>query len=308
MDQLRDVRRRSLLASMACTPAILGCPRRLQAHDQFAVVVTFSILRDLASTIAGAQIEVTALVGPDADTHSYQGKPLDVQRVAQASLLVSNGMGFEQWLPRVLGAARFAGRHVVASDGVTPLMRAAIPGSPKLMLDPHCWNDVSNTRRYVANILSGLASVDAPNADAHRMRASAFDDRLVTLDQWVRRQIGRVPAEKRRVITSHDAFGYFARAYGVEFLSVRGLNAEQEPSARDVAALIGLVRKQRIRALFFENLGNPTQIEQIARDSGGIIGQELYPDALSMPNGPAPTYEALMRHNVTALVDGMLQN
>jgi zinc/manganese transport system substrate-binding protein len=130
----------------------------------------------------------------------------------------------------------------------------------------------------------------------------------VALDQWVRGQIGKVPTEKRRVITSHDAFGYFGRAYGVEFLAVRGLNAEQEPSAREIAALIGLVRKQRIRALFFENLRNPTLIEQIARDSGGIVGQKLYPDALSTPDGPAPTYEALIRHNVTVLVEGMLQN
>lgn len=299
--------RRSLLGA-ACLPAIPAASRTLLARSRIELVATFSILRDLAATIAGEEAEVAALVGNDGDTHSYQSKPADVQCVTRATLLVSNGLGFEPWLPRILGAARFAGRHVVASDGIVPLMFAAHAGAADRVTDPHCWHDVANTRRYVANIASGLAAVDAANASVYRERANTFDRRLATLDAWVREQIARVPRDKRRVITGHDAFGYFAKAYGVEFLGVRGVNPEHEPSAQEIAALITLVRKQRIKALFFENLGSPALIEQIARDSGGVVGRELYPDALSSSAGPASSYEALMRHNVSALVAGMLGN
>jgi zinc/manganese transport system substrate-binding protein len=299
--------RRRLLGT-ACLPLLTMGGRAARALSRPEVVATFSVLRDLAATIAGGEADVAALVGNDGDTHSYQSRPVDVQRLSRASLLVSNGLGFEQWLPRILGAGHFAGRQVVASEGVVPLVHATSPGAADRMLDPHCWHDVANARRYVANITAGLEAVDAANTPAYRDRAGAVDARLAALDAWVRAEIARVPPDKRRVITGHDAFGYFAHAYGVEFLAVRGMNAEQEPSARDVAALITLVRKQKTRALFFENLGSPVLIEQIARDSGGVVGPALYPDALSPPSGPAATYEAMMRHNVSALVAGMLQN
>ncbi len=293
---------------MVCLPAIPGGSRASLAHGPLEVVVTFSILRDLTATIAAGVAEVTSLVGDDGDTHSYQSKPADVQCVSRAKLLISNGMGFERWLPRLLGAAQFSGRHVSASEGIAPHIFATGLGAAGQIPDPHCWHDVANARRYVANIALGLEAVDAANASGHRERAQLFDRRLAALDVWVRQQIGQVPRNKRRVITNHDAFGYFGRAYDVEFLAVRGMNPEHEPSAREIAALITLVRKQKIKALFFENLGSPALVEQIARDSGGMVGQELYPDALSSPAGPAASYEALMRHNVSALVAGMREN
>lgn len=299
--------RRSLLAG-ACLSAIPVRSRASLARSRTEVVVTFSILRDLTATLSDGVAEVTSLVGDDGDTHSYQGKPADAQGVSRAALLVSNGLGFEPWLPRLLDAARFAGRHVTASDGVVPRTFAGGLGTAGRVLDPHCWHDVTNARRYVANIAAGLEAVDAANASGYRERAKRFDRRLAALDAWVRQQIGQVPRDKRRVITNHDAFGYFGRAYDVEFLAVRGLNPDHEPSAREMAALITLIRAQKTRALFFENLGSPALVEQIARDSGGVIGRELYPDALSPPDGPASTYEALMRHNVSALVAGMREN
>jgi zinc/manganese transport system substrate-binding protein len=299
--------RRSLLVA-AYLPALLGSSRTLLARSRTEAVVTFSILRDLTATLAGGMAEVMSLVGDDGDTHSYQSKPADARCVSRATLLVSNGMGFEPWLPRLLGAAGFAGRHVLASEGIVPRTFATGLGAAGRIPDPHCWHDVANARRYVANIAAGLEAVDAANASGYRERTRLFDRRLATLDAWVRQQIGRVPRDKRRVITNHDAFGYFGRAYDVEFLAVRGINPEHEPSAREMAALITLIRKQKIRALFFENLGSPALVEQIARDSGGVVGRELYPDALSPPAGPASSYEALMRHNVSALVAGMREN
>lgn len=297
--------RRSLLGA-ACLQALPGGSRASLAHSQPDVVATFSILRDFVVKIAGQEAEVATLVGNDGDTHTYEGRPADVQRIARARMLVSNGMGFEPWLPRLLSAAHFSGLHVGASDGITPLMRAMSENPKALIPDPHCWHDVANARRYVGNIVSGFEAADRRNTPAYRERARDFDDRLLALDRWVREQIGQVPPDKRRVITDHDAFGYFAHAYGVEFLAARGLDAGREPSAKEIGVLINLIRSHRVKVLFFENLRSPALIETIARDSGGIVGQELYSDALSSTDGPASSYEALMRHNVSALVAGMM--
>jgi len=299
---------RRALVGAASLASLAWRARSALAHGRGGTVTTFSILQDLTATISGAGVSVRALVGANADAHSYQGRLSDGQAVEQATLLVSNGLGFEEWLPRLLSAVRFTGRHVVASDGIAPLMRASRPGAEATVADPHCWHDVANARRYVVNIAAALEAVDPADASAHRARAAAFDGRLAALDSWIRYQIAQVPSDKRRVIVSHDAFGYFARAYGVEFLAVRGINPERDPAARDIADLIALARRERIKALFVENLGNAAFIRQIARDSEGYVGEKLFSDSLSTPDGPVPTYEALMRHNVSTLVAGMLRN
>ncbi|MEY2933831.1 MAG: hypothetical protein RL033_4580, partial [Pseudomonadota bacterium] len=174
--------------------------------------------------------------------------------------------------------------------------------------DPHCWQDVACARRYVANIANGLAAADAANAAAYRARAEHYDQRLAALDTWIRREIGTVPAERRQAITGHSSFRYFARAYSVRFDAPRGYNTGSEPTARDVANLIRQVREQKTKALFIENMTNPALVAEIARDSGAVVGPPLYSDALSRSDGPAPTYEAMMRHNVAALVAGMKKN
>lgn len=302
----KSLGRRSVLRA-AMVPALAG-PFSVQAGNRTAIVATFSILHDLVALVAGAEARVVALVGANGDTHAYQATPVDAQAVSRAALLVSNGLGFEKWLPRLLDAARFAGHHVVASEGVLPMLRTPASGGANNLPDPHCWHDVANARHYVANIAAGLTIVDEANAPSFRDRARVADERLAALDSWVRAQIAQVAPDKRRVITSHDAFGYFGRAYGVQLIALQGMDPEREPTPQEMAAIITRVRDQGIKALFFEHLGNPRLVEQIARDAGAVIGPALYADALSLPSGPASTYEALMHHNVTALVAGMLSN
>jgi zinc/manganese transport system substrate-binding protein len=304
--------RRHLLAGAAAAfalPAVLPAV----AQGRTKVVATFSILADLTSQVAGDRIELAVLVGADIDAHTYQPKPADARAVAAAQAMVSNGLGFEGWIERLAKAAPFKGRAIVASTGV-PTLKAE-PGQGHAHghghahgPDPHCWQDVGRARRYVSNIVAGLAAADAANAAFYRERGQAYDQQLATLDSWVKAEIARVPASQRRAITGHDSFRYFAQAYGVQFQAPRGFTTESEPSAKDVAALIRQVRDQKIKALFVENMSNPGLVEQIARESGGVIGARLYSDALSGPDGPASTYEAMMRHNVTALVAGMLKN
>ncbi|WP_422009657.1 metal ABC transporter solute-binding protein, Zn/Mn family [Reyranella sp.] len=283
------------------------------AQSPMKAVATFSILGDLLAEVAGDKVELSVVVGPDIDAHAYQPRPTDARALADAKVLVSNGLGFEGWIDRLAKAAPFKGKAIVASAGVATLKAGADHGhshghSHGQGLDPHCWQDVQRVRTYVANIAQGLAEADPPNAAYYRERAQAFDRRLAELDAWVKAEIARVPADKRQAITGHDSFRYFATAYGVKFQSPRGYNTSSEPSARDVAALIREVREHRIKALFVENMTNPGLIDQIARESGAVVGPRLYTDALSGPDGPAPTYEKMMRHNVTALVAGMSKN
>ena len=283
------------------------------AQTPIKAVATFSILGNLLAEVAGDKAELSVVVGPDIDAHAYQPRPSDARALADAKVLVSNGLGFEGWIDRLAKAAPFKGKAVVASTGVATI--PAAPGGGHAHghshghgPDPHCWQDVQRVRTYVANIAKGLAEADPPNAAHYRDRAQAFDRRLVELDAWVKEEIAKVPADKRRAITGHDSFRYFSSAYGVKFQSPRGYNTSSEPSARDVAALIREAREQRIKALFVENMTNPGLVDQIARESGAVVGPRLYTDALSGPDGPAPTYEKMMRHNVTALVAGMLKN
>lgn len=295
------------------TPALLAVAPPASAQAPIKAVATFSILGDLLAEVAGDKVELSVVVGPDIDAHAYQPRPTDARALADAKVLVSNGLGFEGWIDRLAKAAPFKGKAIVATAGVATLKPGADHGhshghSHGQGPDPHCWQDVQRARIYVANIAKGLAEADPPNAAHYRERAEAFDRRLVALDAWVKAEIARVPADKRRAITGHDSFRYFSSAYGVKFQSPRGYNTSSEPSARDVATLIREVREQRIKALFVENMTNPGLIDQIARESGGVVGPRLYTDALSGPDGPAPTYEKMMRHNVTALVAGMLKN
>jgi zinc/manganese transport system substrate-binding protein len=266
------------------------------ADPKLMVVATFSILADLVREVGGDAVEIVTLVGPDGDAHTYQPRPGDARSLAGAKVLVSNGLGFEGWIDRLADAAGFKGTRIVASAGA--------PSDA----DPHCWQDVACARRYIANIAEGLAAADPTHASGYRARAERYDHRLATLDAWIRHEIAGVPEARRQAITGHSSFRYFARAYDVRFSAPRGYSTDSEPTARDVANLIRQVREQKVKALFIENMSNPTLVAEIARDSGAVIGPRLYSDALSKPDGPAPTYEAMMRHNVTALVQGMQKN
>jgi zinc/manganese transport system substrate-binding protein len=293
---------------------VLAASQPATAQQRLKVVATFSILADMVANIGGELIELSVLVGPDADAHTYQPTPAEARVLAASHVLVLNGLGFEGWIDRLAHAAPFRGRRIVASEGVTPLTVKAgghhhgHSHGTKPAPDPHCWQDLACGQRYVANIGAGLAAADPAHAAAYRERAAAYVTRLAELDAWVRNQIATVPTAKRRAITGHDSFGYFARAYGVAFRAPAGINTQSEPSAREVANLITQIRREGIRAVFMENMTNPVLIQQVARDAGAVVGPTLYVDALSRRGGPADSYERMFRHNVPALVAAMAAN
>ena len=294
--------------------------------EPLRVVASFSILGDMIKQVGGEDVTVTTLVGPDGDAHVYEPTPADAKAVGQARLVVVNGLGFEGWMDRLVKASAYTGEIVVASQGVKPRQMAEEhddhdahhsehepdqkpAGHPHDSdSDPHAWQDLANGQIYVANITAALAKVDPTHAEAYKKRGAAYRAQLQETDQWVREQLATVPPAQRRVITSHDAFGYFGAAYGVEFLAPVGWNTENEPSAQEIASLIRQIKKEGIRALFVENMSDPRLIQRIADEAGGVVGGSLYSDALAPAGQPGDSYIGLFRYNVPALVAAMAKN
>ncbi len=249
----------------------------------------------MAQELAPAGVQVTALVGPDADAHVYEPSPADGKRLAQADLVLINGLAFEGWIERMVKVSGYRGPVAVASQGIQP-RSGGHHGA-----DPHAWQDLALARRYAANISAACAQRWPDRRDEIARRSADYLTRIEQLDARVRDWLGAVPRAQRRVITSHDAFGYFGAAYGVDFLAPQGWNTHSEPSAAAVARLIRQIRKDGVRAVFVENISDPRLVERIAREGGVRVGGTLYSDALSKPGGPAATYLQLFEHNARSL-------
>jgi zinc/manganese transport system substrate-binding protein len=292
-----------ILSLVLATPAL--------AQNKLKVVATFSILADMAREVGGERIALQALVGADGDAHAFQPTPADGKAVAQAQVLIVNGLGFEGWIERLQDSSAFKGKLVIAATRVAPFGQKkshAHGHKHSAAADPHAWQDLSNGVLYVEAIARGLAEADPANAAFYSERADAYKKRLGELHARLRSEFAAIPQAKRKVIASHDAFGYFARAYGIEFIAAVGASGESEPSPRQIAALIAQIKKQNVKALFVENMSNPKLIEQIARDTGAVVGGTLYSDALSPPGGPADTYLKMFEHNAAMLKAGMARN
>ena len=303
---MSGMNRRNLMLTAAVTalPAWIALPLRAQTQTQPTgaapqIVASFSIVADMVREIAPAALEVSALVGPDADAHVFAPTPAHGKRLAQAGLVVVNGLGFEGWIDRLIKVSGYGGPVVVASRGISP-RQGGSHGT-----DPHAWQDLTLARRYVANLRDGLAERWPQHQAELKDRSAAYLERLAALDRQVRAQLAAIPRAQRRVITSHDAFGYYAAAYGVDFLAPQGWNTHSEPSAAAVARLIRQIKNEGVRALFVENISDPRLIQRIAHEAGARVGGTLYSDALSAAGGPADTYLKLFEHNTRVLVAGL---
>lgn len=279
-----------LAAAIACAAALPAAAEPVKA------VASFSILGDMVQRIGGERVEVTTLVGPNGDGHVYQPTPADARTVSRAEVLVVNGLGFEGWMDRLIASAGYRGPVVVAARDVTP---RRMDGEEAI--DPHAWQSLDNARRYAHNIAAGLIEADPESASVYGANLAAWLEELAAVEEEVRTLVAALPPERRKVITSHDAFGYFAEAYGLEFVAPQGVSTEAEASAGDVAVLIRQIRTEGVRALFVENISDSRLLEQVARETGTVIGGTLYSDALSDADGPAGTYLDMIRHNVRML-------
>ena len=257
-------------------------------------VATFSIVGHMVEQIAGDRVELTTLVGPDGDAHAFEPTTAHAQAVARADIVFLSGLNFEPWAARLQTSTKSRARFVTLTQGVAPR-----PG------DPHAWQDVRNAIVFARNITDALSTADKPNAATYAARLTAYTANLTALDVEIRTALAKISPDRRRVISTHDAFGYFATAYGVTFIAPLGASTEAQPSAKTVARLITQIRREKITAVFVENVSDPRLIEQIARETGVKLGGKLYSDALSKKDGPAPTYVAMMRHNAKLLTAAM---
>ena len=269
------------------------------AQEKLKVVATFSILADFVKNVGGERVAVSALVGPNSDAHVYQPTPGDAKTLADARVVVTNGLGFEGWINRLVKASGSKAPMIVATRGIKP--RKAEDDHGHGDADPHAWQSAANAKRYVENIRDALVAADPAAREVYEANAAAYAAKLDALDAEVKAAIEKIPADRRRIITTHDAFGYFAAAYGVTFIAPQGVSTEAEVSARDVARIITQIRKQKIPAVFLENVTDKRLLERIGAESGARIGGTLYSDALTDEKGAAPTYLDMMRHNVKQL-------
>ena len=292
--------RRSLLKFATTLVGLsLAAPTSTWSDNPIPVVATFSILGDMVERIGGDHVAVTTLVGADGDAHVYQPIPADARAVSQADILVFNGLAFEGWLDRLVEASNFDGIRVVATDGIEPI--AFEDGDGHGTFDPHAWQSLANAVIYVDNITAVLATADPANASTYYRNRETYVAEIKALDAEIREIAAGLPEDGRTVVTSHDAFGYFSEAYGLQFVAPHGVSTESEPSAADVAALIRQIREEGIKAIFVESITDARLLEQIANETGASIGGTLYSDSLSEPDGPASTYLDMMRYNAATL-------
>ncbi|APO56648.1 metal ABC transporter substrate-binding protein [Bradyrhizobium diazoefficiens] len=278
--------------------ALLLTASPLHAAERLNVVTSFSILGDFVRNVGGDRVSVTTLVGPDSDVHVYTPAPSDAKRIADAKFVVVNGLGLEGWLPRLVQSSGSKATVVTASAGIAPLKLGSAA-------DPHAWQSVPNAKVYVTDIANALAAADPEDAEFFRAQAKAYLEKLETLDREVREAVAKIPPERRKVISTHDAFGYFAAEYGIQFIAPLGVSTETEPSARDIAAIIGQIKGQKIPAVFLENISDDRLIRRIAAETGAKVGGTLISDGLTGEKGSAPTYIDMVRHNIKALTSAL---
>jgi zinc/manganese transport system substrate-binding protein len=317
-----------LLPLLAAASLALGGSAAAEASDKTSAtepvkaVASFSVLADMVRNVGGNRVEVTELVGRDGDAHEFNPTPADAKKLARADIFFVNGLGFEGWMERLETSSGFKGATIVASSGVTPRKMHEehydhddhasgedhdaghsehAEGHDHRDMDPHAWQDLANGAIYVANIRDGLIAADPDGKAIYEANADKYLAALKAEDAAVKTALGALPQSRRRIITSHDAFGYFGDAYDLEILAPEGVSTASEPSAKDVAKIIRQIRKDNIPAVFLENVTNTKILEQIATESGAKIGGTLYSDALSGPDGPAPTYLDMFRHNAGTL-------
>jgi zinc/manganese transport system substrate-binding protein len=304
-DMLLKMSRRLILYAALAAPLMLASPDA-RAADAVKVAASFTVLGDMVKQIGGDRVEVKIFVGPNGDAHVYEPTPGDVKALADSKILVVNGLGLEGWMARLQKSSGFKGKVITATTGIkTRQMEEEEHGKTQKITDPHAWQSLANGRIYAQNIRDGLIAADPDGKDIYQANAAKFLADIDTLAKDVKDKIAALPPARRKIITTHDAFGYFGATYGMEFIAPEGVSTESEASAKDVAKIIRQIKAEKIPAVFLENVTDPRLLDQIARETGAKIGGTLYSDALSDEKGPAATYLDMFRHNAATLSEAL---
>ncbi|WP_027487125.1 metal ABC transporter substrate-binding protein [Allorhizobium undicola] len=292
---------RHLLLS-AALPLALALAAGPASAETLKVTASFTVLADVVKQVGGDHVEVSSLVGPNGDPHEFEPSPADAKKLKAAKVVFVSGEGLEGWMDRLISASGYKDKPVTVSEGIKT---RTMEEDGKTITDPHVWNSPVNVKIWVANIEKELSAADPADAKDFQANAEKYTKLLDDLNAYAHSKFDKVPAEERKILTSHDAFGYFGREYNVSFLSPVGISTESEASAADVARLIEQIKAEKVKTYFFENSNDPRLVRQIAKATGAKDGGELYVESLSDKKGPAPTYEKMFRYNVEQLSKAM---
>jgi zinc/manganese transport system substrate-binding protein len=271
-------------------------------------VATFSVLADIVKQVGGETVTVSSLVAAGGDSHVFEPQPAHARQLAAAALVVTNGLGFEGWIDRLIRSSGYRGAVAVATENIEPLRTPGRSHGKHVhegSSDPHAWHSVPDVKIYVQNIANALCEVDPSSCGPFRSNAARYTASLDLLDRDIRSAITSLPLKRRTVITAHDAFAYYAREYGIKFTAPVGISTDAKPSAAAVARLIRQIRRERVDAFFIESISDSRLIDRIRSETGGAEPGRLYSDSLSELGGPAASYEAMMRYNTQAIVSAL---
>lgn len=295
----------------ACQPSPAPAPA---AAPGLAVLAAESFIADMAQNVAGGRLRVETLIPLGLDPHAFEPTPQDVARIADSQVLIVNGAGFEEWLQEALDNSGGDRQVVDASGGLASREtrtgeEAVVSGEEQHhdVVDPHFWLDPTLAIAYVENIRNGLSQADPAGKEVYAQNAAVYIAQLRELDSWIGEQVQAVPAERRRIVTNHESFGYFADRYGFAVVGtvVPSVSSGASPSAQQLALLVEQIRATGAPAIFLETGANAQLAEQVARETGVKVVSDLYSHSLTLPDGPAPTYIDMMRHNTQAIVDAL---
>lgn len=287
------------LLTVWLTAAACAQPTLATGDARLHVVVSTTVLADLARNVVDETVQVDSVVPFDTDPHVYEPTPGDARLVANADVIIANGANLEPWFASLVSQAR--GTVVFISEARSWPLLFEGDGAP----DPHLWMVPLLAGEYVTVIAQTLADHDPKHAVQYLAQADTYRQTLVALDEELRALFDTLPDHRRTLVTSHDAFGYFGQHYGFAVASLYGVSTETEPSARQVQRLIDLLRQTQIPTIFVETTVNTAVLNRIAVDANVAIGRPLYGDALGPPGSIADSYVAMMRHNAAAIVEGL---
>lgn len=275
---------------------ILPC----QSRAELSVASLSTITTDLAKNVGGSHVTIHAVIKPGIDPHEFEPTTRDIRNVADADLVLFTGKGMEGFLGKLRDAAGGKTRFVDVGKGI-PSLRMEEDGH--LVEDPHWWHSVENMKRATRTVAAAFSTADPNHAEEFQKNASIYLQSLEELQRWIRVKLAELPRSQRKLVTSHDALQYFAKDQGFTILPVKGVSTGEEPSSKHVKALIEIIRREGVKAVFLENIENRRAVDRIASETGTHIGGVLYADSLG--DTEASTYDSMMRHNVTAIVDGL---
>jgi zinc/manganese transport system substrate-binding protein len=299
---MKNQSKKIVLVILLLSSSLSACQtRRVIQNGLPKVVATESFLGDIAQNVAGNRIHIESLIPVTVDPHEYQPTPQDASKLAQAQVVIVNGLGYEAWLEKTLGNLGGQRQMIIASNGLTPdtILTGGISEA-----DPHMWMDPLNVINYVIQIRDGLIQADPAGKDEYSQNASSYISELKSLNQWVKAQVAQIPVNRRLLVTNHDAMGYYARAYDFTIIGavIPSLTTDASPSAQQMANLIDTIKNSDAPAIFLDIGENKKLAQQVASETGVKVVTDLYVESISGPTGPAPTYIDMIKYDTNVII------